>query len=287
MRKEMKRHRPSQKAFTLIELLVVIAIIAILAAILFPVFAKVREKARQTTCLSNEKQIGLGFLQYVEDYDEVLPIGNEPKIAGQLGQTNWEYTIDPYIKTGIPPNPAGNVSLKNVFYCPDWDATSGNTQGPANPFAAFPAGLPIASRSYVANWNLVGAGTASWTGYLRPSSSLAQINYPAQTVLIAEERGEAAVVDGNDTNDFSTNNYAATDATAATDWAFEDAGAYVGARARHSGGSNYGFSDGHAKWSRAPGNNYAADNVTPIVSTTGIVYRRSKYPNAAGWFRED
>ena len=63
----------SRKAFTLIELLVVIAIIAILAAILFPVFAKAREKARQISCLSNMRQIGLGFMQYTQDNDEVLP----------------------------------------------------------------------------------------------------------------------------------------------------------------------------------------------------------------------
>ncbi len=62
----------SRSGFTLIELLVVIAIIAILAAILFPVFAKAREKARQTSCASNEKQIALGILQYVQDYDEIL-----------------------------------------------------------------------------------------------------------------------------------------------------------------------------------------------------------------------
>src|SRR6185295_14534781 len=60
-------------AFTLIELLVVIAIISILAAILFPVFAQAREKARQATCLSNEKQIGLAILAYCQDYDETLP----------------------------------------------------------------------------------------------------------------------------------------------------------------------------------------------------------------------
>lgn len=62
-----------RKGFTLIELLVVIAIIAILAAILFPVFAKAREKARQTSCLSNCKQLGLGLYMYTQDYDEMLP----------------------------------------------------------------------------------------------------------------------------------------------------------------------------------------------------------------------
>jgi len=80
-------------AFTLIELLVVIAIIAILAAILFPVFAKAREKAREITCTSNEKQIGLGILQYVQDYDETWP-------AGWDGYgTGWATQIFPYVKS--------------------------------------------------------------------------------------------------------------------------------------------------------------------------------------------
>ena len=68
-----RKSRGVDTGFTLIELLVVIAIIAILAAILFPVFAKVREKARQTTCLSNEKQLGLVMLEYAQDYDEQFP----------------------------------------------------------------------------------------------------------------------------------------------------------------------------------------------------------------------
>src|SRR5712675_1031082 len=83
--------------FTLIELLVVIAIIAILAAILFPVFAQAREKARQTTCVSNKKQIALATLMYIQDYDETFPLGaynTDPTIAIVM----WYDLIEPYVK---------------------------------------------------------------------------------------------------------------------------------------------------------------------------------------------
>lgn len=84
----MHRVSYSRRAFTLIELLVVIAIIAILAAILFPVFAKAREAARQSTCLSNSKQIGLAFGMYVQDYDETFPALAQTS-AFCANQTGW------------------------------------------------------------------------------------------------------------------------------------------------------------------------------------------------------
>src|SRR5579863_7373346 len=110
------------RGFTLIELLVVIAIIAILAAILFPVFAQAREKARQTSCVSNEKQILLAIMQYTQDYDESYPLG-------EAGTTHWdgnintddqaqgiENEIDPYIKAGVT---WGRERKSSVWNCPD------------------------------------------------------------------------------------------------------------------------------------------------------------------------
>ena len=94
----------TRRGFTLIELLVVIAIIAILAAILFPVFAKAREKARQASCLSNIKQLSLGFLQYAQDYDEVMCLAlMDPGAAGTPGNVwgnrrYWPELMEPYLK---------------------------------------------------------------------------------------------------------------------------------------------------------------------------------------------
>jgi len=107
----MIRSSSVKRAFTLIELLVVIAIIAILAAILFPVFAQARERARAISCVSNLKQIGLGLMMYVQDYDELLPclFNGDPGINGSQmggGPIPFESLIQPYIK---------NV---DVWHCP-------------------------------------------------------------------------------------------------------------------------------------------------------------------------
>src|SRR4028119_299121 len=89
--------RPTHRGFTLIELLVVIGIIAILAAILFPVFARARENARRSSCQSNLKQIGLGMLQYAQDYDEKFMPFRDPNNANS--PFVWPNIIQPYTKS--------------------------------------------------------------------------------------------------------------------------------------------------------------------------------------------
>ncbi|BDI31003.1 hypothetical protein CCAX7_30540 [Capsulimonas corticalis] len=153
----------SRSGFTLIELLVVIAIIAILAAILFPVFAKAREKARQISCLSNMKQIGLGVTQYNQDYDENFPTG---PLAGSLGQ-GWAGTVYPYVKS------------TGVFHCPD-DPTSQMTN-PANSVVSYPV-------SYAGNLNFLRTDIPSSDNRVA-GQSIAALVAPANTVLLCEVHG--------------------------------------------------------------------------------------------------
>src|ERR687889_622589 len=94
VRRVAKPQRGGNRGFTLIELLVVIAIIAILAAILFPVFAQAREKARQTACLSNIKQLGMGIQMYAQDYDEIIPV----VCVNNQNRGPWMVQIYPYVK---------------------------------------------------------------------------------------------------------------------------------------------------------------------------------------------
>ena len=157
----MRNIKQARSGFTLIELLVVIAIIAILAAILFPVFAKAREKARQTTCASNEKQLGLGFIQYVQDYDEAYPYSE-----------NWAYCIYPYVKS------------VGAYACPD--DTSAGAAGT----------YPI---SYAVNANCNVQSYPGFTlGSPTIGQSTAKFTAPSSTVLLFEcAQGKTASDPGN------------------------------------------------------------------------------------------
>jgi prepilin-type N-terminal cleavage/methylation domain-containing protein/prepilin-type processing-associated H-X9-DG protein len=110
----ISRLKTKKSGFTLIELLVVIAIIAILAAILFPVFARARENARRSSCQSNLKQIGLSFIQYTQDYDEKYPAALQWGGAEGPNSRGWMSIIQPYLKSEqimkCPSDPATNVN---------------------------------------------------------------------------------------------------------------------------------------------------------------------------------
>jgi len=164
--------------FTLIELLVVIAIIAILAAILFPVFAQVREKARAITCASNEKQIGIGILQYVQDYDEHFPPDAyfDAGHAGEYGtayQHCWNQSIQPYIKNGQSDNTLGGAK-GGVWSCPDFPAQQSFNYHPREDW--FP------------DFNTPGyVGQVQWEGNIIASTpSLSQVTSPGDTIMVVE-----------------------------------------------------------------------------------------------------
>jgi len=244
----------SRKGFTLIELLVVIAIIAILAAILFPVFAKVREKARQTSCLSNEKQLGLSFAQYAQDNDETLPCDTNVPYADEHG---WAEELYPYVKsTGVYvcPDDANHLTYDNVI-------------------------------SYAMNGNLMQA----YNGYgipSKPGATLAGQSAPANTVLLFEVSGDCyfhanipeegnsptgrGMVDyGNSKISANGNGPLPASSYNGSLYATGNIGGYqlttIPAGSEHTGGSNYLLADGHAKW--ATGNNVSGGYPAPTPAT--------------------
>jgi len=175
--------RRSKWGFTLIELLVVIAIIAILAAILFPVFARARENARRASCQSNLKQIGLGIIQYAQDYDEKYPYADwwGPFPPGQLKPIGWANRVQPYLKSlqvfGCPSDPNalkpmwGNTSGADGYYV----SYSGNSyRGPWKEGGAPPNG-PIG----------VGGGVSSWME--EGGAPLAKMTRPSETIMVFEK----------------------------------------------------------------------------------------------------
>jgi prepilin-type N-terminal cleavage/methylation domain-containing protein/prepilin-type processing-associated H-X9-DG protein len=208
----------NRRAFTLIELLVVIAIIAILAAILFPVFAKAREKARQAACMSNLHQIGLAVMQYTQDYDELYPCefivtGLSPKT-----ESDWSVEIMPYVKSyGVfvcPSNPNTEVGVGYAA----WSNSAKNTP-------------PYISNDYAANEFDTTHGVFPQPE--NPMVSLAKIVSPSQVIMVAEllnwygpYKGECSYIDPTSTT---------------------TANGCQEPFSRHSGFSNYLFADGHVK----------------------------------------
>jgi prepilin-type N-terminal cleavage/methylation domain-containing protein/prepilin-type processing-associated H-X9-DG protein len=231
-----------RKAFTLIELLVVIAIIAILAAILFPVFAKAREKARQISCLSNEKQLALGFTQYTQDNDELLPGASSGAGGATLDGANgfgWvRYTtfgsgtttpvfdvtqgsVYPYIKS------------KGVYVCPD--DTKGQTSGD----------------SYSINGCIDTPGTVTGTVAAdspRTGKSLAAFDNPSSIMLLSEEDSTDSSRLSGSTNDAYLSFF--TPDTISL---------------RHTNGINVVYVDGHAKYAHLP--------VTHLSPTDSAAYK--------------
>jgi prepilin-type N-terminal cleavage/methylation domain-containing protein/prepilin-type processing-associated H-X9-DG protein len=174
------------KGFTLIELLVVIAIIAILAAILFPVFAQAREKARQISCVSNEKQIGLAVLQYVQDYDEMFPKTQSRDRFNDPWGDSWAITTQPYSKN------------YGVYRCPD----DSNTQAPSSWMGVGVSYDVNQDDDYTNHWIAygpfgMGAGRPG-DFWVYDSLTLAQLTLPSNSVMISERHNTDAVQAGTE-----------------------------------------------------------------------------------------
>jgi prepilin-type N-terminal cleavage/methylation domain-containing protein/prepilin-type processing-associated H-X9-DG protein len=231
-----------RKGFTLIELLVVIAIIAILAAILFPVFAQAREKARQASCTSNLKQIGLALRMYAQDYDEInaweWPMGGR-------GIYDWNHTFHettaPYIKN------------KGVFRCPSGSQTGYVSQ--PDPTVGYEGGFPMDYLMNETGWSegpYMGMGIAD-----------SAIPYPADQIMVAEATGlmtwytwhvSVCLDDGRGTPGYDSFNPTPDQTLTWGEFCNAPGSNWPGwgtpqlIQPRHNGGNNCLFADGHVKW---------------------------------------
>ncbi|GBC94357.1 hypothetical protein HRbin16_00138 [bacterium HR16] len=256
-----------KRGFTLIELLVVIAIIAILAAILFPVFAQAREKARQASCLSNFKQVGTGVMMYTQDYDECFPYN---RFIGPGGATwsNWKYTVLPYIKN------------LQVYECPNarpqiarlmgdnerpWRGSKmDETWAHCNPESPWYKNDPLCSipqsqnlwfpRGYTVNgavFNLSAWLNADGTSGATPPRKLADLDMPAETIWLQDGRNYEP-----DTGPWAlVRCWCAPpgDPLGGDVPTPESPCGYVrqyGWLINHLKGANFIFADGHVKWTR-------------------------------------
>jgi prepilin-type N-terminal cleavage/methylation domain-containing protein/prepilin-type processing-associated H-X9-DG protein len=212
-----------KKGFTLIELLVVIAIIAILAAILFPVFARARENARRASCQSNLKQLGLSLMQYTQDYDELFPWSHRLPNSGPLATPrNPGELLDPYVKS------------RQIWRCPSDAVNSG------------PVNFTYYTVSYGYNDHYLNmyrnAGARSRLGEATAPLALAALERPSELV---------SFMDSWDNNPHFIFNFG----TAPGDGTSKIAGGGYSATAVKNGhleGGNFLYCDGHVKWMAGP-----------------------------------
>ncbi len=242
-----------RSAFTLIELLVVIAIIAILAAILFPVFAQARESARRTSCLSNVDQLGIAFAMYIQDYDEVTPTILGPRGSNKSYQIDYYVQLYPYVRN------------MQMFFCPDRTEYTLDNQGDTcNDSFDYATGQRFNTENrcigYGYNWGIT-SNTGSGLVYGRTNNSMWRIN--AGKPLAAFDAPSSLFAFG-DTGD--SPRY-----TICANYILQ----YYPAQSplRHGGEFNMAFVDGHAKAVRFGGGTMGGNIVgLPASQTDGDMY---------------
>ena len=229
-------HKKVKKAFTLIELLVVIAIIAILAAILFPVFARARENARRSSCQSNLKQIGLGLIQYTQDYDELLaPASNYVMSSGNPLSTTWFDAVQPYVKSQqiftCPSDSFDDRSAINILQFSKTFHSSYAYNGNAGTLYTNPAGVSTTPGISMASITDVSRTVAAVDAGTQVQSGVDPLKWPikkAAFILNSATDGSVTAVDASGGN----------------------GGHYAGPNARHLETCNVLWFDGHVKSQR-------------------------------------